>query len=125
MQVTTRWMDGVRVKLPMSDTAFTQRLAAKLRSDIEAVDAKARQVIAAIHHLPFFEMVPHSVLPDWEFATAYHGAEIFGEVLLEYPKVTHVFSGHIHRERRFRKRHLQCMSIGSTYTEKRYEVLDI
>lgn len=124
MQVTTRWMDGVRVKLPMSDTEFTQKLAGRLRSHLSTV-AGARRVVAAIHHLPFYEMVPHSILPDWEFATAYHGAELFGEVLLESPNVSHVFSGHIHRERRLQKGHLKCMSIGSTYTEKRYEVLDL
>ncbi|MBX3394648.1 MAG: metallophosphoesterase [Phycisphaerae bacterium] len=125
MQVTARWMDGVRVKLPMSDAAFTQRLAERLRSHLDAVSGRSRQVVAAIHHLPFSEMIPHSVLPDWEFATAFHGAEIFGEVILNYPTVTHVFSGHIHREKRLKKRNLNCMSIGSTYTEKRYEVLDV
>lgn len=125
MQITTRWMDGVRVRLPMSDVAFTEHLAAKLRRHLDAVHDGAARVIAAVHHLPFAEMVPHSIIPDWEFATAYHGAELFGEVLLDYPNVSHVFSGHCHRERRCEKRHLKCMSIGSTYTEKRYEVLDV
>ncbi|HWL95614.1 MAG TPA: metallophosphoesterase [Phycisphaerae bacterium] len=125
MQVTTRWMDGVRVKLPMTDAAFTEYLADKLRSHLDTVVGKATRTLAAIHHLPFAEMVPHSPIPDWEFATAYHGAELFGEVLLDYPQVSHVFSGHCHRERRLRKRHLNCMSIGSTYTAKRYEVLDV
>ncbi len=125
MQVSTRWMDGVRVKLPMSDVAFTDHLAKKLRGQLESVHDRADRVIAAIHHLPFAELVPHSMIPDWEFATAYHGAELFGEVLLDFPKVSNLFCGHIHRERRVKKSHIECCSIGCTYTDKTFEVLDV
>lgn len=125
MQVTTRWMDGVRVKLPMSDAAFTERLAMKLSAHLQSARQGADRIVATIHHLPFAELVPHSVIPDWEFATAFHGAELFGEVLLQCPEVSHLFCGHIHRERRVKKAHIQCCSIGCTYTDKTYEVLDV
>jgi predicted phosphodiesterase len=124
-QLGTRWMDGVRVKLPVSDIAFTATLAAKLRRHLEDVSESADRIIAAIHHLPLADLVPHSVIPNWEFATGFMGSELFGEVLLDFDKVSHVFCGHSHRRRRCQKTHLTCCSIGSTYREKQYEVLDI
>lgn len=48
-----------------------------------------------------------------------------GETLPDFPKVTHAFCGHSHRDRRCRKQHLHCRSIGATYREKQYAVLDI
>jgi len=124
-QLGTRWMDGVRVKLPVSDIAFTAMLAAKLRQHLEDVSESADRIIAAIHHLPLADLVPHSVIPNWEFATGFMGSELFGEVLFDFDKVSHVFCGHSHRQRRCKKRHLTCCSIGSTYREKQYEVLDV
>ncbi len=124
-EVTTRWMDGVRVRLGMSDTAFTQLLARKLQAQLASVHADSERIVAAIHHLPFFELAPHSVLPNFEFATAFMGSEIIGETLLEFPKISHVYCGHTHRYARCRRRHLACTCIGSTYQEKRYEVLDV
>ncbi len=124
-EVTTRWMDGEHVKLPISDLAFTRLLAEKLRRHLDEVHAAAERVVACLHHLPFAELLPHSVIPNWEFATGFLGAEVFGETLLDFPKVSHVFCGHSHRLRRCRKQHLTCASVGSTYQEKRYEVLDL
>jgi len=123
--VTTRWMDGEHVRLPISDLAFTRLLAEKLRRHLEEVHDAAERVIACLHHLPFAELLPHSVIPNWEFATGFLGAEILGETLLDFGKVSHVYCGHSHRLRRCRKRHLTCISVGSTYQEKRYEVLDV
>ncbi len=123
--ITTRWMDGVRVKLPVSDVAFTSMLAEKLRDHLQQASTRAERIVTILHHLPFAELVPHSVLPNWEFATAFHGSEMLGEVLLEFDKVSHMFCGHIHREKRCRKGSIECMSIGSGYKEKAVEVLEI
>jgi len=123
--VTTRWMDGVRVRLSQTDAAFTQRLANRLARDIEAVQEKATHVVAAIHTLPFFELVPHSILPNLEFATAFLGSDLLGSVLTDHPRVTHAFCGHSHRHRVHTVDGLTCTAIGSTYKEKRYEVLDL
>ena len=123
--ITTRWQDGQRVRLPLSDLDFTERMAARLRSDLEQTHVDAQRVIGVLHHLPFAELVPHSVLPNWEFATAFLGSELLGEVLLDFPKVSDVFCGHSHNRTVVRKSHLTCTSIGSTYREKQYEVLDL
>jgi hypothetical protein len=124
-EVTSRWMDGVRVRLPMSDAGFARRCAESLRHQLAEVHDRAETVIAAIHHLPFAELVPPTVVPNWAFAGAFLGSEALGEVILEYPRVSHVFCGHSHRARTCRKGHVACKSIGSTYRQKCYEVLDV
>lgn len=123
--ITTRWRDGDRVNLPHSDVDFTHLTAQRLRQHLELADARTGRIVAIVHHLPFAELVPHSVLPNWEFATAFLGSELLGEVLLDFPKVSDVFCGHSHRRMVVRKQHLTCTSIGSTYSEKRYETLDL
>lgn len=123
--LSTRWMDGVRVRLGMSDVQFTHYLTEKLRRHLDHVHEAAGRVVAAVHHLPFYELAPHSVLPNFEFAAAFFGSELLGEALLDYPKISHVYCGHTHRYARCRRRHIECVCIGSTYQEKRYEVLDV
>jgi len=123
--ITTRWMDGEHVNLSMSDVEFTHRVVDKLRRHLQQVHDSADHIVACIHHLPFAELVTHSVIPNWEFATAFMGSELLGRTLLEFPKVCHAYCGHSHRSRRCRKDHLVCTSIGSTYREKQYEVLDL
>lgn len=125
LDVTSRWMDGVRVKLPLSDLEFTNHTVSRLRNQLEEVHETCDHVVAAVHHLPFAELVPHSIIPNWEFATGFLGSELIGETLLEFPKVSHIFCGHSHRARRCRKGQLEAISIGSTYREKQYEVLDV
>lgn len=125
LDITTRWMDGEKVNLPMSDPDFTRMLVAKLRRHLEQVHDSAEKIVACIHHLPLAELVPSSVIPNWVFATAFLGSELIGQTLLDFPKVGHVFCGHSHRSRRCQEAHLTCTSIGSTYREKRYEVLDL
>jgi hypothetical protein len=124
-EITCRWMDGVHVRLPMDDVAFTHYLAEKLRRHLAEASARAKRVVAAVHHLPFADLVPPSIIPNWAFAAAFLGSELLGEVLLDCPAVTHAFCGHSHRSRRCRRGGLVCQSIGSTYSAKAYEVLDV
>ncbi len=125
LEITTRWMDGEHVRLPMSDVAFARRLASRLQSDLESVHDRAERIVAVTHHLPFAELLPRSIVPNWRFATAFMGSEVIGDVLLRFEKLRHVFCGHSHQARRCRRAGLECTSIGSTYREKQYEVLEI
>jgi predicted phosphodiesterase len=125
LSVTCRWMDGERVRLPFTDAEFTQQAVVRLRSHLDEVEASVEQIVVGIHHLPFVELVPRTIVPSLAFAAGFLGSELLGQALLDYPKVRHVFCGHSHRKKTCRKNGMVCTSIGSTYKEKRYEVLDV
>ncbi len=56
-EVVARWNDGKFVKLGRSDEAFLQERLDGLESQLNEL-ASASQVIAAVHHLPFGELLP-------------------------------------------------------------------
>ena len=70
-------------------------------------------------------MVPPGRPDRFAFVAAYMGAERLGEVLLNCRKLTHVYCGHSHWRDKRRVGHLQVVNIGSTYTDKHLEVLDL
>jgi predicted phosphohydrolase len=120
-----RWMDGVRVRLGMSDHAFCHRLADKLARQLNDVAREARQIIAILHHLPFPELVPRERPDRFAFAAAYLGASQLGDVLLGCEKLSHVYCGHSHWPMRVRVGNMEVVNIGSTYVEKRLEALEL
>ena len=123
--VGARWMDGVYVKLGTTDEQFAVQLADKLRRHIHDVRDRVHEIVVVLHHLPFEELVVRTGRPNWDFAGAFMGSPIFGEVLLTEPKVRHCVCGHTHTGARIRQDNLTCVTVGSTYVEKRYEILDI
>ncbi len=125
LAIRARWMDGLHVRLPMSDKEFCQMLADRLAGRLEEFSAKVDRIVAFVHHLPFGELVPANRPDHFAFAAAYLGARRLGEVLLGCPKVTHVYCGHSHWPGRRKIGHLMAINIGSTYTEKRLEILEI
>ncbi len=129
MEMGIRWLDGTHVRLGMSDQQFAALLAGKLRSQLADLSSKARQIAVFMHHLPFSQLLPDTRVHDaprrLAFAHAYMGAEVFGQVLLEFPKVRHVYCGHSHWPSRLTIGQLTAVAIGSTYIDKRLEVLEI
>lgn len=134
-EVFTRWMDGEHVRLPLSDEAFTDRLLAQLDAHLEWASRRCDRVVAALHHVPFRELVPlfsgcspphEAMTPEkWKFTAPYMGSARFGELLLRYPKVTHAYCGHTHFPLTTTQGHLTCVNLGCTYLEKRIEVLEV
>lgn len=120
-----RWMDGEHVRFSMSDREFCDRLVTRFRAHLHAASRRAAHIVAAVHHLPFEEFVTQHDGTTWPFVRAFMGSPRFGEALLETPAVGHVFVGHSHLSGRFRKGALTCVNVGSTYSEKRLEVLNI
>ena len=125
MRYGARWMDGKHVNLGMSDEEFCERLATRLDQHLHREAARSEQIVVAMHHLPFEEIVPRSSHASWAFAGAYMGSERFGEVFLAQPKARYVFCGHSHRGMGMRKQHVTCLNVGCTYQDKRYEILEI
>ncbi len=122
-QVVARWNDGRFVKLHRSDEAFTGELCDQLEAQLAACAGK--RVIAAIHHLPFRELLPPPRTAQWDFAKAYLGSARIGEVLLRFPNVTDVFCGHSHFPAETTVGHVRAVNIGSGYRSNTYKVLDI
>ncbi len=125
MDLGVAWMDGQHVRLPMSDAQFVDVLADKLARQLAAMSADCERIVAFLHHLPFELMVPPGRPDRFAFVAAYMGAERLGEVLLNCRKLTHVYCGHSHWRDKRRVGHLQVVNIGSTYTDKHLEVLDL
>ena len=125
MDIGTRWMDGVHVRLGMSDLEFCRMLAKKLDAQLAELSGRVERIVAFVHHLPFAQLLPRDRPDRVAFAAAYLGTGMLGEVLGSYEKVSHVYCGHSHWHGIHEIGHLKVINVGSTYTEKRLEVLDV
>jgi predicted phosphohydrolase len=125
MQLGARWMDGVHVRLPMDDVSFCRRLCDRLGEHLTWASRQTDRIVVGLHHLPFQALVPRQEKPNWAFAGAYLGSEMFGRELLRYPKVRHAFCGHSHYPGSVCCRHVECTNVGSTYQTKRYQIVDV
>jgi predicted phosphodiesterase len=122
--VVARWNDGKFVKLGRSDKEFLDERLSELRRSLDAVKNCTR-VIAAIHHLPFRELLPPSHSAQWDFTKAYLGSERIGKLLEEYPNVTRAYSGHSHYAREATVGHVHAVNIGSGYRSKTFLKVDL
>lgn len=123
-EVVARWNDGRFVKLHREDQAFLEELLDRLKGQLDALRHVPR-VIAAIHHLPFAELLPPRHSAQWDFAKAYLGSRRIGELLLRYPNVQQIYCGHSHFAAEATIGHIRAINIGSGYRVKRYEVLEL
>jgi len=124
MEIFARWNDGRFIKLGRSDEQFLGELLAQLKSQLDAIKDHPR-IIAAIHHLPFAELLPPPRNAQWDFAKAYLGSEKIGQLLLRYRNITNVFCGHSHFPAQAQVGHIRAQSTGCGYNWKTYDILDI
>jgi Icc-related predicted phosphoesterase len=122
--VVARWNDGRFVKLRQSDEAFLDEQLGQLRVQLDSL-RKVGTVVAAVHHLPFRQLLPPSHNAQWDFAKAYLGSERIGRLLLQFPDVKHVLCGHSHFAARARVGHIEAINIGSGYRWKTTVTLDL
>ncbi len=123
LEMGSRWMDGVHVKLGMSDPEFVEFLALRLAGQLDDLAPKVDRIVAFTHHLPFRAMIPQGWPGRFAFAAAYMGSQRLGDVLLANPKVTHVYCGHSHRSDELRMGRISVTNVGSTYVEKKLVTL--
>lgn len=119
-----RWMDGQFVRLGMTDEEFTSQLAQTLQRQLEELSPKVQRIVVGMHHLPFGQLVPRGRPDKFAFAAAYMGAAVFGQVLMKFPKVTHVYCGHSHWPHQLVLDGKTVVSIGSTYIHKHLEIVE-
>jgi predicted phosphodiesterase len=123
-EIMARWNDGKFVRLHRTDEIFLAELLAQLEEQLISA-SKCRQVIAAIHHVPFGELLPPIRGVQWDFARAYLGTARLGELLTQFPNVTHLFSGHSHFPAEARIGRIHAINIGSGYRHKAFRTLDL
>ena len=123
-EVVARWNDGKFVKLHRSDDAFLTDRLDVLRQQLDRV-ASAKHVIAAVHHLPFRELLPPPHSAQWDFAKAYLGSERIGQLLQTFPNVQHVYCGHSHFAREAVIGPVTAINIGSGYRAKHFVTLEV
>jgi len=122
-EIVARWNDGQFVKLHRSDEAFLDELLTDLNRQLETL--RNREVIAAIHHLPFAQLLPPSHNAQWDFAKAYLGTVKIGELLLQYPNISTLLCGHSHFAAEAQVEHIHALNIGSGYRAKQCVMLDV
>jgi hypothetical protein len=123
-EVMARWNDGRFVTLHRTDEQFLDELLAQLRSQLDSLRDHPR-VIAAIHQLPFRELLPPPRTAQWDFAKAYLGSERIGELLLEYENVRQVFCGHSHFPAEAQIKQIHAKNTGCGYHRKFMHVVDV
>jgi 3',5'-cyclic AMP phosphodiesterase CpdA len=123
-QVVARWNDGKFVKLHRTDEEFLDELLNQLKSQLDGM-GHPKQIVAAIHHLPFAQLLPPPHSAQWDFAKAYLGSAKIGELLLKYPNVRTVLCGHSHFAAEARVGHIHAINIGSGYRAKQFRMLEL
>jgi Icc-related predicted phosphoesterase len=124
LEIMARWNDGNFVKLHRSDEQFLDELLTRLDAQLAAV-ADARRVVAAVHHLPFHQLLPPSRSAQWDFARAFLGSERIGQVLLNHRNVLDVLCGHSHFAAEATVGHIRAVNIGSGYRNKTFRILEV
>lgn len=123
-EIYARWNDGRFVKLQRSDEQFLSELLVQLDQQLAAM-SHLRHVVAAIHHLPFRQLLPPPKSAQWDFAKAFLGSDQIGQVLLAAGNVRHVLCGHSHLPDDQRIGDIRVINIGSGYRQKAYLSLAI
>ncbi|MGN6725339.1 MAG: metallophosphoesterase [Tepidisphaeraceae bacterium] len=121
--IFARWNDGRHIKLGRSDHEFLQERMSQLKENLASLTA--RRIVAAVHHVPFEELLPPRHSPTWDFARAYLGTAQMGQLLAADPRVTHVLCGHSHFPIDQSIGTLRAINVGSGYREKRLLELDL
>lgn len=119
LEVVARWNDGRFVRLPFSDSEFTDRLLQRLHEHASRV-VGCRHVVAAIHHLPTAELLPPASAPASNFARAFLGSPRFGELLGGIERLRLVVCGHSHFPACSHIAGVPYLATGSGYRVKRY-----
>lgn len=123
-EIIARWNDGKFIKLHRRDEAFLGELLEQLYEQLADLRG-VRHVVAAVHHLPFAELLPPSRGGVWDFARAFLGSDQIGQTLLRFGNVRQVLCGHSHLPGEARVGGIEAINIGSGYRAKRYVTLEL
>jgi predicted phosphodiesterase len=90
-----------RIDWPWTDPEFAALVGRDFLGVLDRLEADAAvQKVVVVTHLPILDcqLLPWPDNPDWGFMKAYFGNLTLGREVLRRAKVTHVVSGHTHKE---------------------------
>ncbi len=98
------WMDKYNVSffkdyVKIDDIQIVQMVYEKFILDCETIYPEVEKIIAVFHHPPFKEMLTYKGIEEWDYFTAFMGAEIFGDYIKNKDKIEIVISGHQHKKK--------------------------
>ncbi|MHC4443467.1 MAG: metallophosphoesterase family protein [Planctomycetota bacterium] len=125
MKIGTRWMDGQFVHLPISDVDFCKRLLQRFKQHLDQTANQCEKIVVGLHHVPFSQLAPINNKPAWAFGRAFMGSKLFGQAMLTQPKIQYAFCAHSHSRQQQKIQHIKCIDVGCTYTQKRYEIIEL
>ncbi|HEX3356810.1 MAG TPA: metallophosphoesterase [Tepidisphaeraceae bacterium] len=123
-EIFARWNDGKFIRLNRTDEEFLNQLLAQLKDQLDSLRDHPR-ILAAIHQLPFRELLPPPHTAQWDFAKAYLGSQRIGDLLLQYPNLTDLFCGHSHYPAEAQIKHIHAKNTGCGYKRKFLHLLDV
>lgn len=122
--VVARWNDRKMTRTSIDDALLCRSLVDKLADQIDSIDS-SRRVIAAVHTVPFAELLPPRRNATFDFARAYLGSRAIGAMLKSKASVQTAICGHSHFPARARIGPIDAINIGAGYREKRFETIDV
>jgi predicted phosphohydrolase len=122
--IIARWNDGKFIKLGRTDKQFLDEILQRLTTQLHNVE-NIPAVIAAVHHVPFRQLLPPRHSAQWDFARAFLGSDRLGQLLNSRPNISHIFCGHSHFPMQTTVGKIQAINIGSGYRSKTFHTLDV
>lgn len=101
LQTGEIWQDKKYIQWGKEDSLVTAEMVLELENQIVILEKECDQILCFSHHLfsnHLLEFKPHD--PIWSFKRYFMGSVQFSNMLKKHPKVTHVFSGHCHLNRK-------------------------
>jgi predicted phosphodiesterase len=123
-EVVARWNDGKFVKLHRTDAQFLDERLANFATRLNAL-RDVPHVIAAVHHVPFAQLLPPRRGAQWDFARAYLGSAKIGALLAQHTNVQDVMCGHSHFPAEARIGAIRAVNIGSGYRVKYFRAIEL
>ena len=109
----SQWLDWRFIKWHYTDEEFTRICARRLQQHLERIHDAVEEIVCVTHHVPFAELVVVKEEPGWDFANAFVGSSLLGQVMLAYPKVKVAICGHTHRHSTACVGHIFCCDVSS------------
>jgi 3',5'-cyclic AMP phosphodiesterase CpdA len=120
------WNDGRYVRLGKSDAEFNAELMRQIDEDLKGLPATVKTVVLVTHHIGFAELVPRTREDDARaFCNAFLGSRALGQLVMGDSRIRYHVSGHTHVKQRVKKGHVEAITVGSTYEEKRFVTLEV